>query len=220
MRRKIVGFHQDQRQEWVADLECGHTMHVRHNPPFQDRAWVQTAEGRQTYIGVPVECSACQITLRHAEPRDFYFVTSVINEWWGGRNMRDMLPKLFFVHFRETSFIAEIDGHIVGFLNGFFSQTFSDEAYIHFVGVHPADRQAGVARALYEKFFAVTRAHGRRVVRCVTSPINKTSIAFHLRMGFEIEPGDVMVNGVSAHSNYDGKGESRVLFVKRWETGD
>lgn len=126
-----------------------------------------------------------------------------------------MLPKLFFVQFRETSFIAEMDGRIVGFLNGFFSQTFSDEAYIHFVGVHPDYRQHGVARALYEKFFAAARGRGRTRVRCVTSPVNKISIAFHLRMGFEIEPGDDLVDGIATHANYDGKGESRVLFMKR-----
>jgi|GEM_PF-145352 GNAT superfamily N-acetyltransferase len=217
MQRKIVSFRQDPRREWIAVLECGHTQHVRHNPPFQERAWVLTEEGRQNFIGVAIECGACGITLRHAEPRDFYFVTSVINEWWGGRNMRDMLPKLFFVHFRETSFIAELDGEIVGFLNGFFSQTFAEEAYIHFVGVHPAFRQHGVARRLYKRFFDTARAHGKSLVRCVTSPANKTSIAFHLRMGFEIEPGDVEADGIAAHSNYDGKDESRVLFVKRLE---
>ena len=155
------------------------------------------------------------LEIRNAEPRDFYFVTSVIDVWWGGRQMRDMLPKLFFVHFRDTSFIAEADGQIVGFLNGFFSQTFSDEAYIHFVGVHPDYRKHSIARALYEKFFAVTHAHGRNIVRCVTSPVNKTSIAFHLRMGFEIEQGDAIQDGISVHTNYDGKGESRVLFVKK-----
>lgn len=155
------------------------------------------------------------LEIRHAEPRDFYFVTSVIDDWWGGRQMRDMLPKLFFVHFRETSFIAESGGQVVGFLNGFFSQTFPDEAYIHFVGVHPEYRKAGVARVLYEKFFAVTRTNGRHVVRCLTSPVNKTSIAFHLRMGFEIDQGDERIDGISAHSNYDGQGASRVLFLKR-----
>lgn len=153
--------------------------------------------------------------IRNAEPRDYYFVSAVINDWWGGRQMRDMLPKLFFTHFRETSFIVEEDGAIVGFLNGFYSQTFSDESYIHFVGVHPDYRKAGVARLLYVKFFEVVRSSGRHVVRCVTSPVNKTSIAFHLRMGFEIESGDQDEGGVSVHTNYDGKGESRVLFVKR-----
>lgn len=163
--------------------------------------------------------------LRNAEPSDYYFVASVINDWWGGRNMRDMLPKLFFTHFRDTSFIVQenasienasiADANIIGFLNGFLSQTYPEQAYIHFVGVHPDYRKAGVARLLYETFFDTVRAKGRTSVHCVTSPVNKTSIAFHLRMGFEIEPGDVEVDGVSAHSNYDGKGESRVLFTKQ-----
>ena len=152
--------------------------------------------------------------LRNAEPQDYYFVSAVINEWWGGRQMRDMLPKLFFTHFRETSFIVENDGTIVGFLNGFLSQTYTDDAYIHFVGVHPDFRKAGVARLMYEKFFETVRAGGRHTIHCVTAPVNKTSIAFHIRMGFEIEPGDVTMDGIFAYSNYDGRGESRVLFVK------
>jgi predicted GNAT superfamily acetyltransferase len=153
--------------------------------------------------------------IRNANSIDFYDVSTVINDWWGGRQMRDMLPKLFFTHFRETSLIAEQDGNIVGFLNGFLSQTYPEEAYIHFVGVHPEFRQAGVARKLYERFFHVVCAHGRTTVRCVTSPVNTGSIAFHRRLGFEIERGDAEVDGISVHTDYDGNGESRVLFVKR-----
>lgn len=40
MKRKILSFHQDELDDWVADLECGHTQHVRHNPPWQERLWV------------------------------------------------------------------------------------------------------------------------------------------------------------------------------------
>ena len=47
--------------------------------------------------------------LRHAEPADYGRVIDVIDEWWGGREMAAMLPKLFFVHFRDTSFVAEDD---------------------------------------------------------------------------------------------------------------
>ena len=57
--------------------------------------------------------------------------------------MAAMLPKLFFVHFRDTSFVAEDDGALAGFLCGFRSQTFPDEAYIHFVGVDPAHARLG-----------------------------------------------------------------------------
>ncbi|HUY83467.1 MAG TPA: DUF3565 domain-containing protein [Steroidobacteraceae bacterium] len=59
MKQKIVGFYQDERADWVADLGCGHTQHVRHRPPWQQRAWVTTAEGRQSRIGVELECTKC-----------------------------------------------------------------------------------------------------------------------------------------------------------------
>ncbi len=39
MNHRIVGFHQDEHQDWVAELDCGHNQHVRHDPPFQTRPW-------------------------------------------------------------------------------------------------------------------------------------------------------------------------------------
>ncbi|MDX6476922.1 MAG: hypothetical protein QOH95_2433, partial [Gaiellaceae bacterium] len=68
--------------------------------------------------------------IRHAEPSDYARVIAVIDDWWGGRQMAPMLPKLFFVHFCETSFVAEQDGELAGFLCGFRSQTHADEAYV------------------------------------------------------------------------------------------
>jgi ribosomal protein S18 acetylase RimI-like enzyme len=142
--------------------------------------------------------------IRHAEPGDYGFVIRVIDDWWGGRAMAAMLPKLFFVHFRDTSFVAEDEGRLVGFLCGFRSQTFDDEAYIHFVGVDPAARGAGLARELYERFFAAVAP--RRIVRAVTSPVNEQSVAFHRALGFEVDRVD---------DDYDGNGQSRVLLVRR-----
>lgn len=142
--------------------------------------------------------------IRHAEPADYGAVIAVIDEWWGGREMAAMLPKLFFVHFRETSFVAEDDGRVAGFLCGFRSQTFADEAYIHFVGVDPDARARGLGRTLYERFFAAVAP--RTVVRAVTAPVNERSVAFHRAMGFEVERVD---------ENYDGHGQARVLLVKR-----
>ena len=155
--------------------------------------------------------------IRHLEPGDYHPIISVLNDWWGGRKMDDMLPKLFFTHFRETSFAAEEGVQIIGFLVGFLSQTFPDEAYIHFVGVHPDFRKRGVGRSLYERFLKTTGQYGRNTIRCVTAPINKTSIAFHTRMGFQAEPHSSQMNGVSYYPNYDGAGEDRVLFIKRIE---
>jgi ribosomal protein S18 acetylase RimI-like enzyme len=141
--------------------------------------------------------------IRHAEGTDYARVIDVIDEWWGGREMAAMLPKLFFVHFRDTSFVAEDDDALAGFLCGFRSQTFDDEAYIHFVGVSPDYRAAGLGRTLYERFFAAIAP--RTTVRCVTGTVNERSIAFHEAMGFAVDRVD---------ENYDGRGRARVLFVK------
>jgi hypothetical protein len=60
MQRAIVGFHLDEHGDWVADLECGHRQHVRHHPPFVNRPWVVTAEGRRSKLGVKLECLLCE----------------------------------------------------------------------------------------------------------------------------------------------------------------
>jgi len=57
--RKIVAFHQDAEGHWVADLECGHTRHVRHDPPWTLREWVTSAEGRAAWLGRELPCAKC-----------------------------------------------------------------------------------------------------------------------------------------------------------------
>lgn len=156
-----------------------------------------------------------ELKLRLVQSTDYAPIIEVLDDWWGGRAMAAMLPKLFFNHFQESSLIVESDGLRVGFLIGFHSPTHADESYIHFVGVHPAWRKSGVGRLLYEEFFRLVLAAGRHTVRCVTSPLNRTSIQFHLRMGFVIEPGESEREGISYHQDYDGPAEDRVLFAKR-----
>lgn len=57
--RQIAGFHQDEEGHWAAELECGHTQHVRHDPPWQLRPWVVTPEGRAARLGAMLECVKC-----------------------------------------------------------------------------------------------------------------------------------------------------------------
>lgn len=59
MKRRIVGFHLDEAGDWVAELECGHGQHVRHEPPWQVRPWVTTAEGRNSRMGTTLDCRLC-----------------------------------------------------------------------------------------------------------------------------------------------------------------
>ena len=116
--------------------------------------------------------------------------------------MVDMLPKLFSST-SETSFVAERDGGLAAFCR-FLSQTRPEEAYVHFVGVNPAERGGGLGRELYERLFEVAR-RGRRRVSCVTSPLNSGSVAFHTALGFEPSP---------PQAGYDGPGEDRVVLTR------
>ena len=154
------------------------------------------------------------VRIRNAFPSDYSPIISVLDEWWGGRQMSDMLPRLFFTHFCKTNFVAELDNTIIGFLIGFLSQSHSKEAYIHFVGIHPDFRKQGVGGALYRQFFQTAQEFGCDRIKCVTSPVNKSSIAYHLSMGFKVEPSENQEDSVPYHVDYDGIGEHRVLFVK------
>jgi GNAT superfamily N-acetyltransferase len=158
------------------------------------------------------------LIIRNISPLDYRRIIPVVNEWWDGRQMAAMLPKLFFEHFQKTSFAAQLDDRIVGFLVGLVSQTYCKEAYIHFVGVAPDFRKMGLGRSLYGHFFDNVIAMGCDLVRCVTSPVNKASIAFHKKMAFCIAPADKTIDGVAVAENYDGPGEDRVLFSKRLHT--
>jgi len=68
MERKIVAFHQDSVGDWVADFNCGHTRHVRHNPPLVEHAWVTCEEGRSQHIGEILDCVDCDRTEDHETP--------------------------------------------------------------------------------------------------------------------------------------------------------
>lgn len=155
---------------------------------------------------------------RNIQEDDYVPIISVIDDWWGGRHMADMLPRLFFQHFQDTSFVVTDNEKIVGFVVGFVSQTKPKEAYIHFAGIHPHYRSHGLARALYEKFLATVKERGCRVVRLVTAPMNTGSIKFHLRMGFRIEEGDEEIGGIQVKKDYDGPGQSRVRFALSFDT--
>ena len=46
MLQAIIDFYLDEEGHWVAKLACGHGQHVRHNPPWQNRPWVMTEQGK------------------------------------------------------------------------------------------------------------------------------------------------------------------------------
>ena len=154
---------------------------------------------------------------RRPTEADHREVVAQVDDWWGGRKVHQLLPRLWFQHFTGTSWIAEdAEGRLVGFLVGFVSPDRPDEAYIHMVGTSPNHRGVGLARALYERFFDDGRARGVRRVSAVTWPGNRVSVGFHRAMGFRPSegPGTQNLYGTPAYPDYDAEGDDRVVFSR------
>lgn len=142
-------------------------------------------------------------TIRTARPADYDTIVAVVDGWWQRPIGRD-LQRLFLDHFHATSLIAEgDDGALAGFVIGFHSPSDVGCAYIHFTGVAPEHRRTGLARDLYERFFATARAAGCTRAKAVTSSANTRSIAFHQAIGF---------SATEPIPDYDGPEHDRVVF--------
>ncbi len=157
------------------------------------------------------------LRFRRPTEADHPVVVAVVDEWWGGRRVRALLPRLWFQHFAGSSWIVESeDGRLQGFLVGFVSPDHPTEAYVHMVGTNPNRRKRGLGRALYERFFDDARAKGAGRVKAVTWPGNQISVRFHTAMGFRPDdgPGTQRLYGSIAYPDYDGEGEDRVHFIR------
>lgn len=152
--------------------------------------------------------------IRPAVEEDYDFIIARINDWWGGRNMAPGLARHIYEHFTDTCLTAEARGRIIGFVSGFVSQSRPDEAYIHYAGVDPEFHRLGVGRALYTAFFDLVRARGRTRVGCITSKVNRLSLAFHTGLGFEVKPSDYSEDGLPIHRDHSGPGGDMLVFLK------
>jgi ribosomal protein S18 acetylase RimI-like enzyme len=158
---------------------------------------------------------SADVRFRRPVESDHRFLVDRIDEWWAGRRLRQLLPRLWLQHFSGTSWIVEDGGGTtIGFLVGFISPDHPDHAYIHMVGINPNHRRTGLGRALYERFVEDVRSRGVRHVTAVTWPGNRASVDFHRALGFTPADGTgtQRLYGTPAYPDYDAEGEDRVVF--------
>ena len=157
------------------------------------------------------------IRFRRPTEADYPTMVRVVDDWWGGRKVDVLLPRLWLQHFTGTSWLAETeDGRLAGFLIGFHSPDHADVAYCRLIGTNPNLRLRGLGRALYERFFEDARAAGRHEVRAITWPGNRASIAFHRALGFEVvaDLGSQNLYGTPSQPAYDFDREDRTILVR------
>ena len=95
---------------------------------------------------------------------------------------------------------------------GFLSPSRTNEGYIHFAGVHPDFRGIGIGKSLYDRFLRICKENGRNIIRACTSPVNKGSIEFHKKIGFNILKGNAQIDGIQVTLDYNKPNDPKVLF--------
>lgn len=153
--------------------------------------------------------------VRNAFTGDFLEVAKMAKEWGDIVVEREAIYHIFIEHFGNTCFIAEDRGQMIGYLLGFRSQRYPEQAYVHQIQVAPGTRGNGVGRRLFNQFQSTVKDMGCTKIYAVTRPENKYCKFFHKGMGFNHVASDTFdVEGVKATKDYNGPGKHMVVWCK------
>jgi L-amino acid N-acyltransferase YncA len=141
--------------------------------------------------------------IRGITKRDFDYIVSVFDHWWGGPSSERASP-FFFHELGQYALIAEDDGQVVGFLLGLVAAG-STTGYVHLVGIDPNYRRRGVGKRLYQHFCLACQQKGLRQLKAIGMVGHEGSARFHSALGFEVRE----------LADYAGPGRARVVFTKQ-----
>lgn len=165
---------------------------------------------------------AADVRLRRPTEADYPGIATSVDDWWDGKVLQGLLPRLWFRHFAGMSWIAEVDDErgrvrVVGFLVGYVSPADRTLGVIQAVGVDPSHRRSGIGRVLVTAFIEDARAAGVTAVETLLWPGNRRGLPFLVALGFEPEVGasTQQIYGVPATEGYDFGTEDRAIFRLR-----
>jgi GNAT superfamily N-acetyltransferase len=154
--------------------------------------------------------------VRNAFPGDFLEIADKSKEWADLVIEREPVYHILTLHFRNTCFIAEDRGEMIGYLLGFRSQSRPEEAYIHLIQVAPRLRGNGIGRRMFNRFQSAAIAMGCKKIVTLSRPENNYCNGFNKAMGFGVVDGEntIEANGMRAIKDYHGPGKHMVLWRK------
>jgi ribosomal protein S18 acetylase RimI-like enzyme len=154
--------------------------------------------------------------VRNAFPNDFAEVANKSKEWGDIVIERESIYHILVEHFRETCFIAEDRGQMIGYLLGIRSQSHPEMAYMHLIQVAPKLRGNGVGRRLFTQFQSAAKSMGCTKIYTITKPENKQCIGYYKAMGFNVanSKDKIDVDGVEATKDYNGPGRHMIVWCK------
>jgi len=141
--------------------------------------------------------------IRGITKRDFDYIVTVFDQWWGGPSSERASP-FFFHELGSYALIAEEDERVIGFLLGLVAAG-SHTGYVHLVGIDPRHRRHGVGKRLYQHFQESCAANGLKELKAIGMVGHEGSLRFHTALSFEVHE----------MADYAGPGRARVVFTKR-----
>ena len=105
------------------------------------------------------------------------------------------------------------DGSIAGAVIAFRSQDDPNEFYVQDVMIHPDHRRHGIAKGLLHSVQRQAQQWGCRRLYLTSEPENQAAHKTWVALGFENEPGDYEIAGISVRANYKGPGRDRAVYA-------
>ena len=140
--------------------------------------------------------------IRGITKRDYDYIVSVLDAWWGGPSSERASP-FFFHELGEHAWIAAEDERVVGFLLGLAVPS-RGIGYVHLVGIDPMYRRNGVGKLLYQHFAEACRRAGLSQLKAIGMVGHEGSRHFHTAQGFE----------AAEVADYAGPGRARMVYTK------
>lgn len=167
---------------------------------------------------------SANIRLRRPTGADYLGIAGVVDDWWDGKVLQGLLPRLWFRHFAGTSWVAEIADPrlgagaptVAGFLIGFVSPADPAIGVIQALGVDPRRRRIGIGRALVEAFATDASTAGATILETLIWPGNRRALPFLAALGFgsDPDPDARPIYGIPAIEGYDFGTEDRARFTR------
>lgn len=150
----------------------------------------------------PLRTEHIQEVRRLMELGQPYISARTVSDYW-----------LYATLFSTTCPVAiATDRSIAGAAIAFRSQVDPHEVYIQDVMIHPVCRRRGIARVLMESVRHQAQQWGCRRLYLTSEPENDAAHRTWATLGFENEPGDYVVKGVSVKAGYKGPGRDRAVY--------
>ncbi len=144
---------------------------------------------------------------------DYNQIINDITDFWGSDRTLHVHNPILIHEFGNTAYVINLDGRVIAYLFGFFSQT-ENTAYVHLMAVREEYQRKGLGEALYNHFINIARSKNYKKVKAITSPGNIKSINFHKnKIGMTLI-GKPNESGLNVIKDYSGPGQDRVVFEK------